>query len=409
MADAFNRVGGASSIATGEQVGQAYFSLFADAGPLITGLDKAQQSAQRVSQMIGQSLGRNSQAGMGLLYLGQAIDDVQYGFRAIVNNIPQMAMAFGAGAGLAGGIGIAAVAINQFTQHWEELMDSFDNSSMPIDKARSNLEKLADALTDSAGVTGLMPALGGLARFFAGGQDLQAEQARNQAAEAKLAGKGKGLVEDTLSADEQAQHDKFMAAMKDYGPGRLFNEMVQQRVGGQNLTPSQIQSIKDEVHKQIAMVATGRETMGVTPQAFQDKAKQIEEFRFRDEQRKIEKQGEENTKRFQEQRFRDGERQMEEEMARVKASWEERKRQQIKDVETEIKDKNRKARDLEEQARSVNPSRVFGGTHEFANAMMTGALGAIEKEQLAEAKGIRKGVEKLHDKLDNIRDLRWPD
>ncbi len=62
-------------------------------------------------------------AGRGLSQLSYAIDDVQYGFNAIVNNIPQIVMGFGAGAGVAGAVGIAAVAINQLIKHWGELSD----------------------------------------------------------------------------------------------------------------------------------------------------------------------------------------------------------------------------------------------------------------------------------------------
>lgn len=68
---------------------------------------------------------------MGLLMLSQAIDDVQYGFRAIVNNIPQLGMAaasaFGMGTEAAmkfGAVaGIVAVAINVLITHWDDLLD----------------------------------------------------------------------------------------------------------------------------------------------------------------------------------------------------------------------------------------------------------------------------------------------
>ncbi len=67
--------------------------------------------------------GATGTAGRGLSQLSYAIDDIQYGFNAIVNNIPQIVMGFGAGAGVAGAVGIAAVAINQLIKHWGELSD----------------------------------------------------------------------------------------------------------------------------------------------------------------------------------------------------------------------------------------------------------------------------------------------
>lgn len=51
----------------------------------------------------------SSNASQGLLQLGYALDDLQYGFKGIANNIPQLAMAFGA-VKWAGIIGIAATA-----------------------------------------------------------------------------------------------------------------------------------------------------------------------------------------------------------------------------------------------------------------------------------------------------------
>lgn len=54
-----------------------------------------------------------SHSALGFLELSRAIEDAQYGFRGVVNNIPQIVMLFGGGAGLAGAISIASVALNQ--------------------------------------------------------------------------------------------------------------------------------------------------------------------------------------------------------------------------------------------------------------------------------------------------------
>jgi trimeric autotransporter adhesin len=59
------------------------------------------------------------------LLLGNAIQDVQYGFEAIVNNIPGIVMSFGGSAGLAGGIGIAAVAAQQLLLHLGDIKKAF--------------------------------------------------------------------------------------------------------------------------------------------------------------------------------------------------------------------------------------------------------------------------------------------
>jgi hypothetical protein len=99
-------------------------------------------------------------ASMGLLALSQAVDDAQYGFRAIVNNIPQMVYMFGGGAGLAGGIGIAAVAVNTLINHWDQLMnamksrwlnvpyDQLEKMRLAAEKAGESFDKLMEAPSD---------------------------------------------------------------------------------------------------------------------------------------------------------------------------------------------------------------------------------------------------------------------
>lgn len=72
--------------------------------------------------------GAAASGGRGLGQLAYAIDDIQYGFNAIVNNIPQIVMGLGGSFGLAGAIGIAAVAINQLMKHWTELTSALQSS-----------------------------------------------------------------------------------------------------------------------------------------------------------------------------------------------------------------------------------------------------------------------------------------
>lgn len=89
-------------------------------------------------------------ASMGLLYLSQAIEDAQYGFNAIVNNIPLIVMAMGGSAGVAGAVSIAAVAINQLISHWGQLSDLLQSawSGGAIDqlaKIRERAEEAAKA------------------------------------------------------------------------------------------------------------------------------------------------------------------------------------------------------------------------------------------------------------------------
>jgi hypothetical protein len=74
-----------------------------------------------------------------MMLVGQFADDMQYGFRAIVNQVPQVAMAFGMGAGLAGGLSVAAVAANQLINNWGQLQGMM-GTGIPV-PALDGLEK----------------------------------------------------------------------------------------------------------------------------------------------------------------------------------------------------------------------------------------------------------------------------
>jgi len=83
------------------------------------------QAAGAAGQQFG-SFG--STAGQGILQLAYAVDDLQYGLRGIVNNIPGLLSNLGFGAGLAGVAAIAAVAVSQiesktqlFSKTYEDL------------------------------------------------------------------------------------------------------------------------------------------------------------------------------------------------------------------------------------------------------------------------------------------------
>ncbi len=139
-------------------------------------MKKVQEGARRTAQVLDKSLKESGKAaaaqlkrlqqeseklqretdknarkfGMGLMALGAAVEDAQYGFRSVVNNIPMMVHMFGGSAGLAGGINIAAVAINQLVEHWGELMSVMQSGwlNVPADhleKLRIRAEKAGEA------------------------------------------------------------------------------------------------------------------------------------------------------------------------------------------------------------------------------------------------------------------------
>ena len=86
---------------------------------------------------------KTTQSAMGFLQLSQAVEDAQYGFRGIVNNIPGMVMSFGGGAGLAGAVSLAAVGINV-------LLENVDLFGSKAKKAKQDAADLSQEMMKKA-------------------------------------------------------------------------------------------------------------------------------------------------------------------------------------------------------------------------------------------------------------------
>ena len=124
-----------------QNLGGAKYTIAADTQPFTKGMQQVQQEAQH--------------AGRGILQLGYAIDDLQYGFRGIANNIPQIALGLGFGAGIAGAAAVAATAVNQLVNHWGELTSmmqaAWSGSTVEqLEKIRKGAEDAAKAFDELA-------------------------------------------------------------------------------------------------------------------------------------------------------------------------------------------------------------------------------------------------------------------
>lgn len=73
----------------------------------IDSLNKSTEQLDKDSQQATRSV---KNMGQGMLQVAYFMDDVQYGIRGIMNNIPGLVMGFGGGAGLAGAVSIATLA-----------------------------------------------------------------------------------------------------------------------------------------------------------------------------------------------------------------------------------------------------------------------------------------------------------
>lgn len=73
----------------------------------IDSLNKSTEQLDKDSQQATRSV---KNMGQGMLQVAYFMDDVQYGIKGVLNNIPGLVMGFGAGAGLAGAVSIAVLA-----------------------------------------------------------------------------------------------------------------------------------------------------------------------------------------------------------------------------------------------------------------------------------------------------------
>jgi chromosome segregation ATPase len=86
--------------------------------------------------------GAKRNVGQAALEVSRGVEDMQYGFNGIVNNIPSLVMSLGGGAGLTAAISLAAVGMNQLIKH----MGDFQTEAQKAKKDASNLKDEMNAL-----------------------------------------------------------------------------------------------------------------------------------------------------------------------------------------------------------------------------------------------------------------------
>lgn len=95
-------------------------------------LDKGSQKATKSIKNMGQ----------GMLQVAYFMDDVQYGIKGILNNIPGLVIGFGGGAGLAGALSLATLAGAKL---YEWLSDSADKTDDLAKKMKEHSKEIAEA------------------------------------------------------------------------------------------------------------------------------------------------------------------------------------------------------------------------------------------------------------------------
>ncbi len=246
----------------------------------------------------GQSIHKNSQyAKMGILQIGYAVDDLQYGFRSIVNNIPQIVLGLGGTAGMAGAVAILSVGVNQAISHWEELKTSFGNTA-PIEAARGAVIQLQEAF--KTGAKGEKEEVGLFSgdlnkRVFqdimelSGHWDDATKAAERHAEAVKKVADAMKMIEGTKGTETSANGREFRASVEDYGGGqKLLDDAVKQQAARGGIKDKDaLQNLRDTIAKQIAGGMAGEDVnMKGLPPRLGEVMKNREDIRASEKERK---------------------------------------------------------------------------------------------------------------------------
>lgn len=115
----------------------------ADALRNIQELEKRLRSASAGSQKATRSI---KNMGQGVLQATYFFDDLQYGIKGVLNNIPGLVMGFGAGAGLAGAVSIAVLAGAKL---YEWMGKTEDKSADLAKKMKDQSKEIAESYRES--------------------------------------------------------------------------------------------------------------------------------------------------------------------------------------------------------------------------------------------------------------------
>jgi len=117
----------------------------------VASLDAVGAAAHRAGSAMNTAGGQINKAGglsgQGIMQLAYAADDLQYGLRGIVNNIPGLLQSLGLGAGLAGVVSILAVGLNQLEQRFgvfAKMGDYFFAATAEAKQLADQIEKVAE-------------------------------------------------------------------------------------------------------------------------------------------------------------------------------------------------------------------------------------------------------------------------
>ncbi len=362
---------------------------------LVSQMNVAATSIHKATTELNSLKAASASGGLALGSLAYAIDDIQYGFNAIVNNIPQIAMGLGAGAGVAGAVGILAVAVNQLSKHWDEFMRVFGNTA-PVETATGAWLELSQLFNET--------------RFGRGLQVFVGEWNKaNDAAE-----RHKQILEEIAAALEKIKNipDKgasergkvFADALEKSGGGvAVLQQMTDKAVGlAGNNTPEFRKAMQDNAARIIAQGMAGGDVRSAMPQQMREN---LDQGMMQQEQARADKLGDRANKE-QVDAIHEKERVDKEDAMERRAWLEDIKRNRIEALQDQREGVLKKQRDFDEDMwqqqhmGGQQSGQVFAGAKAFID-YYAGAGGKNDQKELAlKAHEQRRKTNELLEKID---------
>lgn len=371
-----------------------------------------------------QGLGRGGGGGgaMGLMMLAQGVEDLQYGFSAIVNNIPGIAMGMGMGAGVAGALSMAAVAANQLSKNWDTLSEKMSNTAMfqaingslilmddGVKKTSGTWRKFfdqIDAFMEKYKVNPIGANVSKMIReFFVPDPNAAAAKmaARNERADKMVAG-----LQGDIGGDQKKRAEAFKRAMDSYGGGKkLLDDVFNEQAKAMKIVdPRARENLQRGIALEIEKGLKGEEA----GKNFGDRFKNLFNFeKVRPQQEALAKAAEEEMEQ-QQKKAKEGE--ARKELLNREGKQADRRMQQEIEFNAAAEDKEkiraiqRKMEAIHDQQfdRSLMRGSVFGGARQYLASAQTNALNGVEREQLVALRAMQKDLEKIRIKADNRRD-----
>ena len=112
------------------------------------GVQRATEHLIELNEQLGKVSTSKRNTGQAALELSRGLEDLQYGFAGVVNNIPGIVASLGGPAGLVAVFSLVGIGINQLINHWSELTRLLETKT-PFPQATHDVDSLKHSLENA--------------------------------------------------------------------------------------------------------------------------------------------------------------------------------------------------------------------------------------------------------------------